>query len=137
MVLLSAQGMPAAKIAEVAFTSADRARDVIHNFNADGFDSLCPKYKGGRPRTFTRCGEKLSSTPNREPRPRRRATYARPHGVRHLKWRRAVNWALASTIVRAHQHAGAVVEFAEQGRPTATTSRVSASMTTWWLVEYP
>ena len=53
MVLLSAQGMPVAKIAEVAFTSADRVRDVIHNFNADGFDSLYPKYKGGRPKTFT------------------------------------------------------------------------------------
>jgi transposase len=37
----------------VAFTSADRVRDVIHNFNADGFDSLCPKYRGGRPKTFT------------------------------------------------------------------------------------
>jgi transposase len=53
MVLLSAQGMPVAKIAEVTFTSADRVRDVIHNFNADGFDSLYPKYKGGRPKTFT------------------------------------------------------------------------------------
>ncbi|MFE7621841.1 IS630 family transposase [Streptomyces sp. NPDC057496] len=53
MVLLSAQGMPVAKIAEVSFTSADRVRDVIHNFNADGFDSLYPKYRGGRPRTFT------------------------------------------------------------------------------------
>jgi transposase len=53
MVLLSAQGMPVAKIAEVTFTSADRVRDVIHNFNADGFGSLCPKYRGGRPRTFT------------------------------------------------------------------------------------
>nr|WP_030625916.1 helix-turn-helix domain-containing protein [Streptomyces griseolus] len=52
-VLLSAQRMPVAKIAEVTFTSADRVRDVIHNFNADGFDSLYPKYKGGRPRTFT------------------------------------------------------------------------------------
>ncbi|MEB3370075.1 helix-turn-helix domain-containing protein [Saccharopolyspora mangrovi] len=51
--LLSAQGMPVAKIAEVTFTSADRVRDVIHNFNADGFDALYPKYKGGRPRTFT------------------------------------------------------------------------------------
>jgi hypothetical protein len=31
----------------------------------------------------------------------------------------------------------AVVPVAGQGgRPTATTSRVSASMTTWWLVEY-
>lgn len=53
MVLLSAQGMPVARIAEVTFTRADRVRDVIHNFNADGFDSLYPKYKGGRPRTFT------------------------------------------------------------------------------------
>ncbi|MCX5152397.1 helix-turn-helix domain-containing protein, partial [Streptomyces sp. NBC_00320] len=53
MVLLSAQSMPVAKIAEVTFTSADRVRDVIHNFNSDGFDSLYPKYKGGRPRTFT------------------------------------------------------------------------------------
>nr|WTB35437.1 helix-turn-helix domain-containing protein [Streptomyces sp. NBC_00830] len=53
MVLLSAQGMPVAKIAAVTFTSADRVRDVIHNFNADGFDSLYPKYKGGRPKTFT------------------------------------------------------------------------------------
>ncbi|MFB6940375.1 IS630 family transposase [Streptomyces sp. NPDC056305] len=53
MVLLSAQGMPVAKIAEVSFTSDDRVRDVIHNFNADGFDSLHPKYSGGRPRTFT------------------------------------------------------------------------------------
>jgi Homeodomain-like domain-containing protein len=48
MVLLSAQSMPVAKIAEVTFTSADRVRDVIHNFNADGFDSLYPKYAGGR-----------------------------------------------------------------------------------------
>ena len=53
MVLLSAQGMPLAKIAEVSFSSNDRVRDVIHNFNTDGFDSLYPKYKGGRPRTFT------------------------------------------------------------------------------------
>jgi transposase len=26
---------------------------VIHNFNADGFDSLYPRYNGGRPPTFT------------------------------------------------------------------------------------
>jgi transposase len=53
MVLLSAQGMAVAKIAEVTFTSADRVCDVIHNFNVDGFTSLYPKYRGGRPRTFT------------------------------------------------------------------------------------
>ena len=53
MVLLSAQGMDAAGIAKVAFTSEDRVRDVIRNFNADGFDSLYPKYRGGRPPKFT------------------------------------------------------------------------------------
>ena len=53
MVLLSAQGMDVAQIATVAFTSKDRVREVIHNFNDDGFDSLYPKYAGGRPPTFT------------------------------------------------------------------------------------
>jgi transposase len=53
MVLLSAQGMDAPAIAKVAFTSQDRVRDVIRNFNADGFSSLYPKYKGGRPPKFT------------------------------------------------------------------------------------
>ena len=28
-------------------------REVIHNFNADGFESLYPRYSGGRPPTFT------------------------------------------------------------------------------------
>jgi transposase len=41
-----------AKIAEVTFTSPDRVRDVLHNFNADGFDSLYPRYAGGRPPRF-------------------------------------------------------------------------------------
>jgi transposase len=53
MVLLSAQGMDVAQIAKVAFTSPDRVRAVLHNFNADGFDCLYPKYAGGRPPTFT------------------------------------------------------------------------------------
>ena len=53
MVLLSAQGMDAPAIGKVAFTSEDRVRDVIRNFNADGFSSLYPKYKGGRPPKFT------------------------------------------------------------------------------------
>lgn len=52
MVLLSAQGMDVAAIAEVTFTSPDRVRDVLHNFNTDGFDSLRPKYAGGRPPKF-------------------------------------------------------------------------------------
>jgi transposase len=53
MVLLSAQGMDVPAIARVAFTSDDRVRDVIRNFNADGFGSLYPKYKGGRAPKFT------------------------------------------------------------------------------------
>ena len=53
MVLLSAQGMDVAAIARVAFTSEDRVRNVIRNFNADGFGSLYPKYKGGHPPKFT------------------------------------------------------------------------------------
>ena len=53
MVLLSAQGMDVGQIAKVAFTSPDRVRAVLHNFNDDGFDSLVPKYSGGRPPTFT------------------------------------------------------------------------------------
>jgi transposase len=53
MVLLSAQGMDVAAIAKVAFTSEDRVRDVIRNFNADGFSSLYPRYRGGRAPKFT------------------------------------------------------------------------------------
>ena len=52
MVLLSAQGMDVPAIAKVTFTSPDRVRDVLHNFNADGFDSLKPRYAGGRPPKF-------------------------------------------------------------------------------------
>jgi transposase len=53
MVLLSVQGMDVAGIAKVTFTSPDRVREVINNFNADGFDSLYPRYAGGRPPVFT------------------------------------------------------------------------------------
>ena len=53
MVLLSVQGMDVAGIAKVTFTSPDRVREVINNFNEDGFESLYPKYAGGRPPTFT------------------------------------------------------------------------------------
>jgi len=53
IVLWSAQHMDVPAIAKIAFTSEDRVRAVIHNFNEDGFDSLTPKYSGGRPPTFT------------------------------------------------------------------------------------
>ena len=55
MVLLSAQGMDVAAIAKVAFTSEDRVRAVIRNFDADGFGSLHLQYKGGQAPKFTLC----------------------------------------------------------------------------------
>ena len=73
MVLLSAQGMDVAAIAKVAFTSEDRVRDVIRNFNADGFDSLYPKYRGGRAPKFTlgqrRAIKKIAKSRARRPWP--------------------------------------------------------------------
>jgi transposase len=53
IVLWSAQAMDVPAIAKIAFTSEDRVRQVIHNFNADGFDALLPRYAGGRPAKFT------------------------------------------------------------------------------------
>ena len=53
VVLLAAQGMTPPRISEVVFTDPDTVRDVIHNFNRDGFDALYPRYRGGRPQTFT------------------------------------------------------------------------------------
>jgi transposase len=65
MVLLSAQGMDVPAIAKVAFTSEDRVCDVIGNFNADGFSSLYPKYKGGHPPKFTQeDGERAGNAVN-------------------------------------------------------------------------
>jgi transposase len=53
IVLWSAQAMEVPAIAKIAFTSEDRVREVIHNFNDDGFDSLDARYAGGRPPKFT------------------------------------------------------------------------------------
>jgi hypothetical protein len=41
--------MDVAAIAKVTFTRPDRVREVINNFNEDRFESLYPKYAGGRP----------------------------------------------------------------------------------------
>jgi transposase len=53
IVLWSAQAMDVPAIATIAFTSEDRVREVIHNFNDDGFDSLDAKYAEGRRPNFT------------------------------------------------------------------------------------
>jgi len=47
------QDLDVAGIAKVTFTSADRVREVINNFNPAGFDALYPKYAGGRPPVFS------------------------------------------------------------------------------------
>ena len=47
IVLLSAQRMSATKVSEVVFTDPDTVREVIHNFNRDGFDALYPRYASG------------------------------------------------------------------------------------------
>lgn len=52
MVLLSAQRMALAGRANVAFTSRDPGREVLHNFNDDDYDSLDAKYARGRPSKF-------------------------------------------------------------------------------------
>ena len=58
MVLLSAQAMPVAKIAEVTFTSPDRVRDVIHYVG-----TTVPPNRSGRPTNTSRTT--ATSTPPR------------------------------------------------------------------------
>jgi hypothetical protein len=41
------------RLREIDDDEGRRVRDVIRNFNADGFASLYPKYRGGRPPKFT------------------------------------------------------------------------------------
>ncbi|MBB4987102.1 IS630 family transposase [Streptomyces nymphaeiformis] len=109
MVLLSAQGMPVAKIAEVTFTSPDRVRDVIHNFNAGGFGSLYPKYKGGRPRTF--------SLPKR--REIKKIAKSRPaeHGLPFSTWSLAklADFLVAEGVVDDISHEGLRILLREEG----------------------
>src|SRR4051812_1274032 len=51
ILLASATEMRAREIAELWLTDGSHARRVIHDFNAHGFDSLRPRFRGGRPRT--------------------------------------------------------------------------------------
>ncbi len=89
MVLLSAQGMDVTGIAKVTFTRPARVRDVLHNFNADGFDSLQPKYGGGRPPKFTLRSGSRSRRP-RWPGPPITVCRSRPGACR--SWR--TSWSL-------------------------------------------
>ena len=53
MVLLSVQGMDVAGDRQGHLDQPRPGPEVINNFNDDGFESLYPKYAGGRPPTFT------------------------------------------------------------------------------------
>jgi transposase len=44
---------PAGQIARMWLTDESHVRKVIHEFNEEGFDSLRPDYRGGRPRRIT------------------------------------------------------------------------------------
>jgi transposase len=54
MILLASwTGMSAPQIAAMAGIDESHVRKVIHAFNAQGFGSLDPDYRGGRPRKTT------------------------------------------------------------------------------------
>lgn len=53
IVLASATGMSAPEIAELVRTDDSHVRKVIHDFNEQGFPSLDPDYRGGRPKKTT------------------------------------------------------------------------------------
>lgn len=109
MVLLSAQGMDVAGIAKVTFTSADRVRDVLHNFNADGFDSLQPRYGGGRPPKFT--------LPQRQQ--IKKTALARPvdHGLPFSTWSlpKLADFLVAEGVVDDISHEGLRLLLREEG----------------------
>ena len=53
ILLASSTGMSAPQIAELVRTDDSHVRKVIHAFNEQGFDSLDPDYRGGRPKKTT------------------------------------------------------------------------------------
>jgi transposase len=109
MVLLSAQGMDVPMIAKVTFTSPDRVRDVIHNFNADGFDALQPRYAGGRPPKF--------SLPQRQE--IKKAALGRPgdHGLPFSTWSlsKLADFLVAEGVVDDISHEGLRMLLREEG----------------------
>ena len=101
--------MAVPQIAEVTFTSADRVRDVIHNFNADGFDSLQPRYAGGRPPKFT--------LPQRQE--IKKTALARPadHGLPFSTWSlsKLADFLVAEGVVDDISHEGLRTLLREEG----------------------
>ncbi len=109
IVLWSAQAMDVPAIAKIAFTSEDRVREVIHNFNADGFDSLAPRYAGGRPPKFT--------LPERQA--IKKVALSRPvdHGLPFSTWSlsKLAEFVVAEGVVDDISHEGLRVLLREEG----------------------
>jgi len=53
ILLASATEMSAPEIARALITDESQVREVIHDFNERGFESLRPNWRGGRPRRIT------------------------------------------------------------------------------------
>ena len=53
ILLASATEMSAPEIAEMWMTDESHVRKVIHEFNRHGFESLRPRFRGGRPRRIS------------------------------------------------------------------------------------
>jgi hypothetical protein len=108
MVLLSAPGMDVSVIAKVAFTSEDRVRDVIRNFNADGFGSLYPKYRAGRRSSL--CA--AAGRPRRSPSPGRPSMTCRSPGLEPVE---LAEFLVAEGVVDDISHEGLRVLLRDEG----------------------
>src|SRR3954468_17253951 len=109
MVLLSVQGMDPTGIAEVTFTSPDRVRDVLHNFNSDGFESLRPRYAGGRPPKF--------SLPQRQEIKKTALSRPADHGLPFSTWSlsKLADFLVAEGVVDDISHEGLRTLLREEG----------------------
>ena len=115
--LWSAQRMDVPAIAKIAFTSEDRVREVIHNFNADGFDSLAPATPAAdRPSSPCRSG---SADQADRPRPAHRLRRALLHVVAHQAGRPPG----AKGGGRRHQPRGPALSSPRGGRLLSSASR--------------
>src|SRR5687768_15185501 len=93
----------------VLLSAQDRGREVLHNFNDDGFDSLYPRYSGGRPPTFT--------LPQRQE--IKKIALGRPvdHGLPFSTWSLAklADYLVAEGVVDDISHEGLRVLLREEG----------------------
>jgi transposase len=62
ILLASATGMASADIARALSTDESHVRKVIKAFNEEGFESLRPRYRGGRPRKYERRSKTVAPT---------------------------------------------------------------------------